>query len=182
MPHVTADWFPKARKDRRPGSEGLAPAELIAPRTRLFPFHMSLDAVTRRSLSTPLLQGPMMIRSIEFYPSTVADPPNVTIEIGYATTRVTEDGVAITVQRPYTVLTELIDPFGVINDNAGAGFPLSTLPSTRAHFQRTLDMILTINSGHIVVAAIKSAVGGFPLTGVLRILEDISPEAARNFL
>ncbi len=179
---VESEWFPRLRTKRGHGGESVVQPELKSPRTRIFPWHMSLGGQARRSLSTPLLQGPLMIRAIEMYMSTLADPPNLTIEIGYSTVPVQEAGVPLTTARPYTVLTEMLDPFGVITDAAGAGIIVSTLPGTRVHFERTLEIILPGNSAYVVIAAVQSAIGGFPLTGTLRILEGISREAAENFL
>ena len=174
--------YPAPRKGRGAGAdiEDLGPVQ--APRMRIFPFFFTNSNTLRRSFSTPRLMGPGIIKGIELYVAFGVSPPNVTLEVGVATIPVLENGVANTVPRPYTVLTELLDPFNAITAAAGDGLTIGTLPSYTAHYERPLDLIVTLNEFFVVVAVPNAGVSVGEFQGKIRVLEDVNPEALALFL
>ena len=152
------------------------------PRSRVFPFQFSETATSRRTISTPKLVGPAILRFAYFSTGTKVTPPNESLEFGWAPSPVQEAGVALTVIRPYTVLTELLDPFAVSVAAIGRGFPNFTLPPAANAFPFTLDLIVAEPQLAFVVALINNGANAQVWTGYLSILEAVSPSALANFV
>jgi hypothetical protein len=174
--------YPSSRKNRGAGValDDLAPSP--APRMRVFPFIFVYTNNSRRSVSTPRLVGPGIIKDFTVYRSFAATPPQQTFEIGVAQTLVVEAGVALTTPRPYTVLTELLDPFGYVAGASGDGYPITTLPTGTDHFTIPLDLIVTDAEFFAVVAHINNRVASEEINGYLRVLEAVDREALSGFL
>jgi hypothetical protein len=174
--------YPAARKGRGAGAdlEDLGP--INAPRMRVFPFFWTSTASNRRSWSTPILQGPAIIKDVQFWFTFGASPPSMTVEIGTSTVPVLEAGVALTTARPYRVLTELQDPYGGILAAAGDGIPVGTTPTSSARPLMPLDLIVLDPSFYLVVAGVAGGAGVFEIHGNIRVLERINPEALALFL
>src|SRR3990170_4292856 len=118
---VEARTYPLPRRNRVGPSSTLDLAldaanagALTPPRTRVFPFVLHELGNRRVSFATPRLRGPIIIQDLAVTMGSIQDPPGDTVEIGYATSDVTETNALLTTSRPYTVLTELQDKTNVI--------------------------------------------------------------------
>jgi hypothetical protein len=151
------------------------------PRSRVFPWLMTAITNTRRSVSTPLLQGPAILRRFSFTLDSNPDPPVVSVEVGWALNPVNEAGVAVATLKPYTVLTELLNPFGVGTLGAGQGYPAFSSVNTHVEWETVEDFII-LEPRFCFVAAIHNN-GGFTSAGRgwMSVLEGVSPAALRAF-
>lgn len=180
--NIDPTWYPRARKGRSGSPAPLAQDVTPAPRTRIFPFFFTFAANRRRSFTTPRLIGPAIIKDLELYPTFTSSPPSFSVEIGAADTAFIENSVALTTPRPYTVLTELLDPYAAMPANVGAGYPGHTLPTETARYQRNLDLIVTTPEFFAVVALINPSAFAAEYSGAIRIIENVSREALATFL
>ena len=174
--------YPAPRPNRGGHADILDSGSFQHPRTRIFPWVMTTTASSRRSISTPRIQGPALIKGLSIHAPFGVDPPQATIEIGTATIDVTEASVALTAPRPYTVLTELLNPFGVIAGAAGAGLPLTTVGTMQRWAEIPLDIIVDDIECVIVLAILANALVAGTFNGHLRVLEGVEKEALRFFL
>jgi hypothetical protein len=147
------------------------------PRTRLFPWAMSETANTRRTISTPRLIGPAIFKSLTFYSGTHQDPPGDTLEIGWSPVAVQEAGVALATVRPYTVLTELLDPFAFMTAPTGRGFPQWTSPTVNNPFEFRLNLILTEPQFVFTLSIVNNSNLAQEWHGTAIILEAVNADA-----
>lgn len=174
--------YPAARK-RTAGAAvnddvSLAPL----PRTRYFTWLFNETGTSRRTVSTPRIQGPALIKDIDFYSSVINATDVKSIEIGYALVPVTEAGVALTAARPYTVLTELIDPFAQRAVGAGVGVEQLTTPNTNVKFSLALDLIVDRAEAFITVSLLNTTANAQLWHGKLRVIENVNRDALSFFL
>jgi len=177
-PHL----YPAPRKERGASAALQDLGGIQAPRMRVFPFYWSFAANSRRSWSTPQLQGPCIIRDIQLNWGAQADPPTTTLEIGTSSIPILENDVALTTPRSYNVLTELQDPDALVSGAAGAGLVASTLSTAGTRPITPLDLIVLDPSTYIVLASINDGIAAAALAGTLRVLEGVDPEALATFL
>ena len=177
-----AHWYPRKRKRQNSGAatEQLSGGQL--PRTRVFPWVMSVTGTSRRSLSTQRLVGPAIIKDISLTPGFGLDPPNCTIEVGIAHVSVTEAGVALGSARPFSVQLELQNPFGVIGDAAGDGIPLGSAGTALRWPTIPLDIVVTDPEFFVVVSVVNNSASAATMVGQVRVVEAVNPEALRFFL
>jgi len=173
--------FPAPRKR----GAGVALDELsgpiVAPRSRLFPFHFTWSASSRHSFSTPRLTPPIILKSIFYQQTQSSSPPQQSLEIGIAHLPVYENGVALATPKPYSIITELLNRDSGMPAVAGQGFPFSTLTSGTNHWQRQLDYVITEPDVYLVIAHCNNNVQGAELTGYLTLLEAVDAETIRFF-
>lgn len=163
--------YPQLRPSRI--GAGASPGVQLAPlpRSRVFQWIENVTVNTRRTLSTPRLQGPVIIKSFSFYVATHSAA--VTAEIGYASVSITEAGVALTTPRPYTLLTEKIDPFGVLADISGRGLLDGTIPNTNVRYSEPLDLIIDQADVFVCLATWNNSALAQVWTGTLRVVENV---------
>jgi hypothetical protein len=94
---------------------------------------------------------------------------------------VSEAGVALTTVRPYTVLTEKLDPFGVAAATIGAGYPASTVPNTRVNFEFTVDLIVTEARFVFTLSWVNTNATGEERPGHFLVLENVNADALNLF-
>lgn len=185
---IDARTYPLPRKKRTgPASnlDTLAAAagavSLSPPRSRLVPWLMSITGTSRRTISSPILTGPAILRKITYEGPVPTSPPAQSLELGWAPSIVTEAGVALTTVRPYTVLTEKQDPFAVALATIGQGIPLSTNPNTRTWFEYSCDLIVTETRFVFTVSWVNNAATAEERPGHMLILENVNPDALMMF-
>lgn len=178
----TLDAYPRARPKRGTGVDVEDIGPVVAPRMRIFPFALNGIGQKRTTISFPQLQGPALIKSMEFNSNFGQDPPGSTIELGTSTTPVSEVGVNPADPRPYTTLFELQDPMNYIDGRTGDGFPMWTVPAQTNVHRVPLDLIVQAGTFYLVLSV--PSVAGVPvqLMGHIRVLERVDPEALRFFL
>jgi hypothetical protein len=174
--------YPAPREDRGGEDDVTDSGDFQHPRTRLFPFIMTLTANNRRTLSTPRIQGPAIIKGIFLAQPFGQDPPGGSIEIGTARAPVTETAVALATARPYTVLSELLNPFAVMVGASGQGLLPTSLGTIMRHQETPLDLIVPDAEFFAVIAYVNNSVGAGTFAGHLRVLEGVDPDALRFFL
>jgi len=174
--------YPRARDKR--GSVEAAPGapSVPLPRMRVLPFATAAIGSSRRSISLPRVQGPALIKDVQFMFGFGVDPPSCTFEIGVSLLPVFENAVANTVPRPYTVLTELSDPAAALLTTAGDGFPVWTIQNPAQGMTKPLDLILDTGAWYVVLAVCNPTAAAGACYGHVRVLEGIDPEALRFFL
>jgi hypothetical protein len=180
--------YPLPRRSRTgpPSSLDAAAAAAAAgsttpPRTRIFPWALNETATSRRTISTPRLVGPAIFKSLTFYSSTHQDPPGETLEIGWSPVAVQEAGVALATVRPYTVLTELLDPFGQVNSSAGRGFPQWTIPGATLPWSIDLDLILTEPQFVFTISLVNNTALAQSWHGNAIVLEAVNADALAGY-
>ena len=174
--------YPAARK-RATGDPNLPQVDNTPiPRTRFFTFLWNETASSRRTVSTPRIIGPAIIKDIEFYTGVINATDVKSVEVGYALVPVTEAGVSLNTARPYTVLTELIDPFSQRAAGAGVGLSQLTNPSTKTSFNIPLDLIVDVPEAYVCVALLNTSANAQLWQGKLRVVEALSRQALSFFL
>lgn len=180
--------YPPARLKRAgpvPGTSGgplASPPGQLVGRTRLFPFRIAEGAGSRNTISTPQLQGNVVIHSFFYGIGAAADPPNDTIEIGYAPAPVREVNVALTVTRPYSVLTELIDHNGGIADDRGRGFPNFTVNAPQRGIRIPLGLIILERELAVTVSVVNPSGFVQNYDGYFNLTENLSYEALAGYI
>jgi hypothetical protein len=147
----------------------------ITPRMRVFPLGFNETASSRRTLSSNQCQGPALIKDIALGTSTYTAPTNKSIEVGIASSRITENGVALTTPRPYTLLTELLDPFAAIVDAAGGGLLQTTSAPNMNTIRTPLDLVVLDAQFYVTIALVNNTANAQEWHGWFRVLEAIDP-------
>jgi len=186
---IDANTYPLPRKRRLgpPSAVDIQTASTGAtgtgpPRMRVVPFFLGTAlTLTRRTASSPILTGPAIFRRLWYWVGAGSDPPSGSVEIGWAPNVVTENNVSVNVVKPYTVLTELQDPFGAGSFGAGRGFPVWTLPNTNVEHQRDIDLIVTETRFAFTITMHNASAVGLQLMGSFTVLENVNPDALNLF-
>jgi hypothetical protein len=184
---IDARTYPRARLGRTgPPSSTAAPIPLggagpTIPRMRIFSFVFTESASSRRTLSFGALTGPAIIQDLMIWMGTVPGDFTTTVEIGKSLVAVTEAGVALTVARPYDVLTELKDPFNLMADAGGQGINIGAVPGVAARFPYPLMIPVTDASFYAIVALVNNSANAQNFNGSLRVLEGLSYDAFAGF-
>ncbi len=185
---VDAQTWPLPRRSRTGPASSLdataaaASADsLTPPRSRIFPWTMNMVATSRKTISTPLLIGPAILRKIFFSSGTITTPPQQSLELGWAKLVLTENAVPLATIRPYTVLTELQDPFGVTNIAIGKGLLADNTFSQIQPWERSLDLIVTEDRFCFTLSWINNSATAEQRGGHLLVLEAVNPEALAVF-
>jgi len=154
---------------------------LVPPRSRIIPWLMVTTATSRRTISTPLLVGPAILRKLKWGKATITTPPVKTLEVGWSPLLITEAGVALTTVRPYTGLIELQDPFAVAAAAKGVGFPGDNSSTSYPEYEFTLDLIVTEARFCFTVSLVNNSAQAEQHGGHLTILEAVNAEALARF-
>lgn len=176
---LDARAYPLARRNRTGPAPSGAQAGILTsdpstpPRMRVFPFVFNETATSRRAWSGNQCTGPALIKDLFIGTSAHATPTNKTVEIGIASTRITEAGVALATPRPYTLLTELLDPFNVVLDAAGGGIPDTTTAPNAASQRVKLDLVVYDAQFFPVLALVNNTGNAQEWHGWFRVLEQI---------
>lgn len=180
--------FPTARRNRT----GPPPAGTAGPlaqpigsdvgRVRVFPWAINETAARRNTISTPKLLGNVIILSLSFSSGSHADPPNDTLEVGYALQPLTETNVVLTVPRPYTVLTELLDPHGIIANDRGQGFFGTTLNVPNRGSRIPLGLVVLERECAVVLALVNPSAFVQTWLGTLTVIENLSFAALARYI
>lgn len=173
--------FPAARLKRQGPPPSSGPEEdLSAPvgsqlgRPRVFPFAIKETAARRNTISTPKLLGNVLIQSLFFSSGSHADPPNDTLEVGYALQPITETNVLLTEPRPYTVLTELLDPHGIIANDRGQGFFGTTLNVPNRGGRIPLGLYILERECSVVLGLVNPSAFVQTWLGYINVIENLS--------
>ena len=173
--------FPRLRTKRIGGELLTVGTQAPLPRSRVFSWAMTQTANTRRTVSGPRCQGPALLKDFSWYISAHAATVNVTFEIGYAKVSVTEAAVALATIRPYTVLTEIIDPSALVAGGAGQGLIDASTPGTAVRWKEPLDLIVDEPEFFPVVACCNVTATTQLAHGQLRVVEGILRSALEQY-
>lgn len=182
---ITALDFPEPRLIRTGGRlspsvpTGAAPAN---PRVRVFPYFMRELANTRHTISTPQLRGAVLVKGFCWASGSAADPPNETIEIGFARFPVSENSVALATNRPYTPLVELIDPFNLVANDRGQGFPQTTVNSPQRGTYIPLNLVVPDAECVITISVVNPSAFAQSYVGYIHLIENIPVDQLASFL
>ncbi len=174
--------YPRPRPRGAVVSLGAEGEPIPLPRMRLFPFILNIVASRRTTVSGPRCIGPGIIRKVFVRETTGQGSAVRTYEIGYATSQVNEASALLTSARPYTVLTELQDPFDVQADAGGRGYPASTNFLASARLPDDVNLIVDAREFFPVFAVVNNNVNAEEVSGFMHVLENVSREALANFL
>ncbi len=183
---VVAGSYPAARTGRLGGTPAFQATATAArlPRTRFINFDLNSTPADRRTtISTPRLQGPVLIRAGRITTDGSAAPPSTAIELGYARVPAVEQDVTLTSAKPYTTLMERINdaapnatapPPGIIHGSSGAGGP---------NFgEFALGLIVDEPEVYITISITSTTFASPNVWGYLVIVEGLSRAALANFL
>lgn len=180
---VTTDFFPRPRLARA-AAGGLA-AGLAPPRTRVFPFSFSAPVNERHTRSSPVLRGPALIQQVSYHFGTPAEVDAVSrafLEIGYATSNVSETAVDINAPRAWQSAFEVISGNTAQHplNRPGIGNAGTTTPATsRDVVDLTIPVLLP---EWFLVLSFTSLISSRTMNGTIIVLEGVSEEALANFL
>jgi hypothetical protein len=181
--------FPKARSKRSGPPPSSARAEDLfenpagaAPRMRIFPFAWNETASSRRTISGKMCRGPALYKSIQLGTSALVSPISKTVEVGIASSRVTENGVALTTPRPYTLMLELVDPFLQIASAAGQGFPIHTTNPLLRDYIMPLDLVIYDAEFYPVVSLWNNTGNVQQWQGNIRVLEQVRLDKLGDYM
>jgi hypothetical protein len=176
-----ARTYPAARKKRSGPPPTQLPGNELPPsqggslgRPRVFPFVLHQTATRRNSVCTPLLLGNVLIQSYYIATGTYSDPPNMTIEIGYQLIAGAETNALLTTPRPYTVLTEFLDPHGIVAADRGQGFPQNTTNSPQRGTRIPLGLYVLERECAVVIADVNPSGFVQDYYGYLNLIENLS--------
>ena len=170
--------YPLARPDRQPAPRLPEYSNAHHARGRVWSWLLTTVASRRVTISGPLCHGPAMLRSCSFFGTTHESTGGMNVAIGYHTSPVTEAGVLNTVARPYTTLTELLNPENLVSQQNAKGFVEGFIPGTLTHWAEPLDFIVTEPTFFPVISISTIAFITAELyTGQLRLTE-AAPRAA----
>lgn len=184
MPAVTTAAYPEPRYKRTggPSQASRAPDTSGATaRTRVFPFIISSTGTGRNTFSFPSLRGPVILKEFTYSAEISADPPRDTLELGWATTPITELAAALDVPRPYNVLTELQDPQNLILLDVGQGFPNNTLQGGPATKIGALNIVIDAVEVYVCISSVTNGGGTGRKIGYLTLVENVSRDALSFF-
>jgi hypothetical protein len=141
--------YPPARRDRKgpPSAAGGAggapiPAGLPTPgESRVFPFVLRANLLTRSTTSSPQLKGPSLIRGLHVAKGGTPDGLQG-IALGKALSSVTELNVAIATARPYTSLFTGLPAVGSTNGAPNDAASLLDMQTTILHDADSLGIIV----------------------------------------
>ena len=153
-----------------------------APRTRIFPFTWNETATSRRTISGERCRGPALWKLVVLGTGTYVAPTNKTLEIGIAATKITENGVALTLPRPYSLLLELQDPFALLVAAAGRGMPLTTTNPQYITESLSLDLVIYDAEFFPVVSLWNNTANAQQWVGHMKILEQIRLDKLGDYM
>ena len=166
-------FFPGPVFTRQIAAAGATGLLAPLPRARVFPIVLSTLAGTRTSIALGPLAKVVIVRDVVYDNFVFSDPYISTFELGKAPSKIAEQSVPLATPRPYQVLTELQDPAAFGNPNAGAGYPIDTVPTTHVVYSRKPGLILTDPQNYFVVALISSGVTNMGAIGYVHLLENV---------
>lgn len=177
-----APYYPPPSYTRQLAAAGATGQPAPLPRARIFPWIMNMTGTSRRTLSTPRIYGPALIRRLFFGRGTVTTPVGQTLEVGWAPAPVQEAGVALSTPRAYTVLTEKLDPFGVAGDIIGQGIYNDNSINSQIQFEINLNFIITEAQFFAVIAWVNNTASAEQRGGHLEVIESVDATALAAFL
>jgi hypothetical protein len=175
--------YPRPRSNRIGGESSAAAIGYTFPRSRVMSFNMShATSGSRQTMSLGSCQGPAIIKSIRLKWASAVDPPRTSLEIGYSRVAVLENLALSTVQRPYTLLTEVSDALGFIPFNTGEGI-LNTTYTTDI-LPGNVELNLVVNEAQFfpVLSLWIGTAATFSIVGTLQVIENVDPRALASFL
>lgn len=177
-----ARWYPKRRKGRGGGAPIPEDLRFAAPRSRVF----NISAINGGGAVTwygfPRCIGPGIIKRIQIWNMNANDPVGVTLEIGVSYAPLASGFQALTLARPYEVLTEMHPDSNRIAATAGDGIPFGTVPGGTDRQSLQVDLIITQPEFYPVLGLVNSTGGNHGWDVQLTVLEAVNPEALRFFL
>lgn len=185
---AVASRFPVVRADRGVGTSGTSALAAATgggtPRTREFTFMMRTAAQnTRSSASSPLINGPALIKQLRWKYFELSDLPRIDLTLGVAPAPVTESGVAITDGKSFRSLFEPIFGPGNVFNPGEEGTTQGSAQNSFGLQLLDLDYIITDAQFHLVCTQLQTvAGGGANVWASVSVVEGLSIEALRNFL
>lgn len=163
------------------GGAGAAPSSIHIPRTRLFQYSVSANAGTRSTVSSPQVKGPAIIKAafIEFNGG--ADPPAVSLEIGYNPTPVVEENIATTTVKGWSVFSEKVDEATPLINGVHQGFIQWSIFNTRPRAPYPLNQLIQLDNFRIIFSLINGSGVAVEGLGWIEVIEDIDPAALAGF-
>jgi hypothetical protein len=158
-------------------------AVVKTPRVTVIGF--SLQAVTanrRASVSTRLLSGPAVIRSVTWMAAQGATTPQQGLELGVASAPVQEDQVVLSTAKAWAPLGDYIRSALADSTLAGTFFPffLEAANSGRTHV--ALGIVVPQTSFYLVLSMGGTVTGAFSsCVGSVVVAEDINPSMYANY-
>jgi hypothetical protein len=178
-----AGWFPAPRVNRIGGASATG-APSAAPRAISVPFNIQSGANSRTSTAVAQLVGPAILRGLFIIvdaggPITSLD---LSLDIGYATSALSEAAVALSTPRPYTsIFTPQWFPSAQIQANI-FGIPSFTLINSQSFNTLRWDIPITQNNFFLIMATCNNEAAAHNFAGVVYLLDGVDAGALANFL
>lgn len=163
------------------GGGGATGPSIHIPRTRLFQFVTSANAGTRSTVSSPQVKGPAIIKAIFVEFNGGADPPAGSCELGYSPTPITEENVANTTPKAWSVFSEKVDEATPIIAGAHQGFIQWSLFNTRPRAPYPLNQLVQLDSFRLTFTVINTSGVALQMLGWVEVIEDVDPAALAGF-
>ncbi len=186
MPTTAAVAYPDAQANRAgPPNTALVTtpsATLQPPRSRHFSIEGGSQANSRTTISTPRLLGPIIIQNLIWKHRVAADPPNHSLELGWATVPITETQVALTTPKSWNaIMTKLRTPYEVPVLNA-IGMTQVTIAGLGPLEQLGAPILIAEAELYLTISFLNY--GGLNPNSAwveLSLLESVAPEVAATF-
>lgn len=182
---ATDPGYPEPHPDRgafRTGGGG-GPGTALAvspPITRILAFNLSGNPGVRTTVSSTRIRGPAIIQSLDLGAS-VSSLNSFALELGKSASSVTEQDVALTVPRPYTLLTERLSQTAAGENAQRKGFVQTSLALTTPRHLGLLNIIVLETEFFITISMVSLVAAGTAFFGHLVVLEAVPPETIAAF-
>lgn len=183
---VDAGTFPRPRTQRAgpaPSAQAITQpgAGAAPPQSHVIPFAIQAAVNSRSATSAGPFRGPALVTGIHF---SKGGPANNTVGIvlGKHTSVVSETNLAAGAARAWRPLFDPRLENGIAAPNAGpTDTSVDEQPSLLSN-DANLGIVILEAEFHLVVAVYTGATASFGMFGHVNLLEQVSPEALRNFL
>lgn len=180
---LDVESYPRARTSRS-GAGGVATGaggvSVDPPTSRTFAFRLDMNIGNRSTVSTPLLHGPAIIRSLHATQSAAAFNVHV-LELGKSSSPIVETDVAIATAKAWTPFFERLS--GTVAPESALRVGTLELDTGAPGGIRddALGIIVLEAEFFLVISWQSLGVSGASLSGHVNILEKVPPETIAYF-
>lgn len=181
--------YPTARRNRPGPPPSSAPAADVQaaqantpPVTRAFWFELRTNATSRTTISTPRLRGPLIVKEIQWG---TGSPPDATawyLDIGKATTPVSEVNVAVGAARPWTSLFADMVPRSANVAADLIGMPSRTQYGAVADDRWRINQLIPDLDVFLVLSVLNTVAAARVTHGTFYVIEGIALDQAALYL
>lgn len=157
---------------------GAAPA---TPRSRAFWFELRTNAATRTVACMPKINGPAIIREIQWGMGGSPDAVLTYLDIGVSPSQVIETNVALGAPRQYRSLFENTNPRTINIATTLHGMPSASVWGASSDNRWPINQLVLEAEFFLVLTLLNNAAAARITFGTIYVVEGVGPEVVRNF-